>query len=78
MYTHTHTQHNMMYMGVGLCGWMRVWVGVAALASARYPGMEVKTCHNYDIAYKYRWQCQVECVLYRFNVSVYIECVLYR
>ena len=46
-------------MGVGLCGWMRVWVGVAALASARYPGMEVTTCHNYDIAYKYRWQCQV-------------------
>ena len=21
--------------------------------------MEVTTCHNYDIAYKYRWQCQV-------------------
>ena len=30
----------------------------AALAARRYPGMEVTTCHNYEIAYKYRWQCQ--------------------
>lgn len=30
----------------------------AAKAASAYPGLEVTTCHNYDIHYAYRWQCE--------------------
>jgi SprT-like zinc ribbon domain len=30
----------------------------AKLAHKRRPDVQVTTCHNYDIAYKYRYQCQ--------------------
>ncbi|EKX42309.1 hypothetical protein GUITHDRAFT_74038, partial [Guillardia theta CCMP2712] len=29
----------------------------ASISAARYPGIKVTTCHNYEIAYKYRYQC---------------------
>eukprot|EP01135_Chromosphaera_perkinsii_P001207 Nk52_evm6s162 gene=Nk52_evmTU6s162 len=30
----------------------------AYTASSRYPELDIKTCHNYDIDYKYRYKCQ--------------------
>jgi predicted SprT family Zn-dependent metalloprotease len=34
----------------------KYWAGVAA---QRCPGMKVTTCHNYDISFKFRYQCQL-------------------
>lgn len=40
------------------------WKAWAARAMAAYPGMDVTTCHSYDIFFAHRWQClTTECVV---------------
>lgn len=38
----------------------RVFYGWAQNFTDAYPGMTITTCHNYDIAYAFQWQCSNE------------------
>jgi hypothetical protein len=34
-----------------------IFKGWAAKAMRRYPNLDITTCHNYEIDYKYKWRC---------------------
>ena len=36
---------------------MQVFKKWAAAVMQRYPELDVSTCHNYQIAFAFRWQC---------------------